>query len=76
MADRASRRAEQQAKINAMPLGKRFGMVALAVLSAFVVILIMQKVLDDELDLGIAALISVAAGAGLSYQYLWVPSRS
>ena len=74
MTDRTSRRAEQQAKINAMPLGKRIGMVALTAATAIVAVALVSLLLDGEID-AIVLLIGLAAGLGSSYQYLWVPTR-
>ena len=75
MTDRAGRRTEQQAKINAMSLGKRLAMVVATIASAMLAVGLVSLVMDGEVNLGFALLISLAAGLGISYQYLWVPSR-
>ena len=75
MTDRARRRAEQQAQIAAMPVGKRIAIVLTAVVTAFVTALLIALVLDDDVDLGFLVAMSLSIGAVFAFQYLWKPRK-
>ena len=75
MADRASRRAEQQAKLSTMSFGRRAGMVVAGTLAAIAAAAVVNLLITGEVGVVAAVVIGLAAGLGLAYQYLWAPSR-
>jgi multisubunit Na+/H+ antiporter MnhB subunit len=73
MTDRAARRAEQRAKLSAMPLGRRVSLVIAGTVAAIGAAAIINLFLTGGPGLVAAVVIGLAVGLVLAYQYLWSP---
>jgi putative flippase GtrA len=69
------RRANERAKIAAMPMTKRIAMVLVGIVATIVGASLVGILLDDEVDIGVAALLAAGMGTLFAYHYLWAPSR-
>ena len=75
MTDRATRRAEQHARLSAMPRGRRLSLVLAGTVAAVVVAGLINLLLTGDFGIVAALVIGLAVGLALAYQYLWAPAR-
>ena len=71
-----ARRAAQQDRIAAMPLGRRIGTVIVGGVGAILACLVVNLLLSGDANPGLAIAIGVAITLVIGYQYLVQPARN